>query len=83
MYAKACQCASCDLSTPSPLLPHPLRCVRHVLETSCSPPLAPERFARQCRALEGMRFDIPKSIDLRPTRTLLDWLPLMGEEKGL
>ncbi len=30
-----------------------------------------------------MRFDIPKSIDLRPTRTLLDWLPLMGEEKGL
>lgn len=35
------------------------------------------------KALEGMRFDIPKSIDLRPTRTLLDWLPLMGEEKGI
>lgn len=48
-----------------------------------SPFLPPEHFDRRCRALEGMCFDIPKSIDLRPTRTLLDWLPLMGEEKGL
>ena len=27
--------------------------------------------------LEGLRFDIPKSIDLKPTRTLLDFLPLV------
>lgn len=34
-------------------------------------------------ALKGMQFDIPKSIDLKPTRTLLDWLPIVGAEKGI
>ncbi len=33
--------------------------------------------------LKGLRFDIPRSIDLKPTRTLLDFLPLLSEEKGI
>jgi protein Mpv17 len=33
--------------------------------------------------LKGLQFDIPRTIDLKPTRTLLDFLPLLSEEKGI
>lgn len=33
--------------------------------------------------LKGLQFDIPRTIDLKPTRTLLDFLPLVSEEKGI
>lgn len=33
--------------------------------------------------LQGLQFDIPRTIDLKPTRTLLDFLPLVSEEKGI
>lgn len=33
--------------------------------------------------LKGLQFDIPRTIDLKPTRTLLDFLPLVSQEKGI
>jgi len=40
-------------------------------------------FGGSSDGLKGLRFDIPRSIDLKPTRTLLDFLPYMSEEKGI
>ncbi len=46
------------------------------------PPQLADAFASH-DGLKGLQFDIPRSIDLKPTRTLLDFLPLLSEEKGI
>jgi hypothetical protein len=46
------------------------------------PPQLADAFASH-DGLKGLQFDIPRTIDLKPTRTLLDFLPLLSEEKGI